>query len=86
MEWCHFKRVGEEEYKNKEIAELQPQIMAFIGDNPGTIRTQIYDYLEVRTNKAKDAVNGLLKTGQLVIGPGYGRGDHIYLPDDVPSK
>lgn len=86
MQWCQFRRVSAEEYQNKEMAELQPQIMAFVGEKPGVIRTEIYEHLGVRTDKAKDAVNGLLKTGQLLIGPGNGRGDHLYLPDDVPSR
>ena len=86
MERCHFMRVSEEDYMNKELAELQPQIMALVGDKPGVIRTEIYEDLGVRTNKAKDAVNDLLKAGQLLIGPGNGRGDHIYLPDDIPGN
>ncbi len=68
-----------DEYERRELGELAESIKDFLRDNPGTIKSQVAKTIGANRNKIYRAVNMLLIQGVLEIGPGEGRGDHLYL-------
>lgn len=86
MRSARFRRASSDEYESKELGETAELIRAYVGENPGHNKTQVYSAIGGDRNKLWRATSMMLNSGQLVIGPGEGRGTHLYLPEDVPVE
>lgn len=86
MKSARFRRASSDEYEIKELGETAELIRSYVGENPGRNKTHMYSAIGGDRNKLWRACSMMLSSEQLVIGPGKGRGDHVYLPEDVPTE
>jgi len=82
MRSARFYRAAEGEYEQKELGGLAASIEEFLRDNPGTNKSKTAQAISGDRNRAYRAIKMLLAAGVLEIGPGEGRGDHLYLTEN----
>ena len=79
MRTAKFYRASEFEYAAKELGSLPGDIADYLRENSGTNKSDTAKAIGGDRTKVYRAVKILLDKGVLKIGPGEGRGDHLYL-------